>query len=1167
MTPYESETTPLAFQNEPSSIPLSLWVEQIQGISRVSNINMLFALVYLSRLIQQYPSLPVCSLNIHRLFLVSVMTASKFLDDVTFKNKDWAVVGRRVFTLHQLQAMEIEFLRFLHFSLYVSTADVAYFLESTLIQQRMAIALVSSEACNVSISTVPHIKGEDDMLSENLRLRTSSNANDEMDISRRKKNSNPLFALTVKIKNENQQLIVYHDDEVESVCEEFCSTHRLPSSAKTALVEQVLATKETFDQKELKENRSVNSMKMNRTRRTGKSTESFATFFDEKRKPERHVNLQATINRLCADNERRVAVQKATRIDPPTNCTFQPNVLKRKGKLSGKFEVRKKHTDGSFGDRLTEEGKKMKARKESRKKEHEAMLLAQEPPRSIVILSTADIQASANKLSAPLRERPTETKLPPEYSFKPKISQPRSKSKQMGQEESDVMKRLMDDAVDRQKRKQEKEKEAMKEHSFHPKPSSSKPRSISPLTLCRTVLRKEKAKEEEGEADNDSDELEVYDAIQGYNGMDYTEIDVVERLMLDAEMKRRKAEYLKMKEFDQATNSPRRQFTGEKATMSLLRQHGDTMEKTLGDDTVPDEALDMTEIEEATIRRKRVLSAKEVMEMTERLHSEREEREKRQIEVEDEAQKKRNEESRKAGHLNKKTEQIVLEKRKERLRVVFDIVVSGMKDIDFEAVDEEPEQEKEEEKLENEENEKQDDTPSEPCTPTQTARNEGLFFTPANTTPRTATIVTKTPTHFESYSPPHSPSTERMGRTQHSTQMDSEQNEGEDEREDGVEGEAEQTRRDESELLNLNLDNLHSLFAVFPPSASLLPHSPSHPSSSLAPSPPFALSPPIWDSLFVLLADPSFAPSPDTSPTRSVSMEWFVSHALAVWAKGRKREWLSCLFDVLEPVQSHAAKDEVREAEKKGTARDELDRTAWMREGKTDTLRTRMGQKGDFEIGTDYASSEPEFEFHPEVSGRTVRLAEKKRREMEEELWECGGMGESEREGGKEGVDVHTRLARWSVVSDERKRKLAERTHALVMADCPFSPVWMTRGNKTHRPTIRVEGDGKRGREEMGGRGEKGKGGEGGSGRKGETTRKVSFATSGQTPRQATTFSDFGKGREGGRKEKKAGDSSLHRLEFREGDEWREGEGTQRALREMELESVLTRIGEQEELL
>ncbi|KAK2957296.1 hypothetical protein BLNAU_7674 [Blattamonas nauphoetae] len=904
MTPYESETTPLAFQNEPSSIPLSLWVEQIQGISRVSNINMLFALVYLSRLIQQYPSLPVCSLNIHRLFLVSVMTASKFLDDVTFKNKDWAVVGRRVFTLHQLQAMEIEFLRFLHFSLYVSTADVAYFLESTLIQQRMAIALVSSEACNVSISTVPHI--------------------------------------------------------------------------------------------------------------------NFLT-----------ISLAPRVNQC----------------------------------------IRTSH------------------------------------------------------------------KLPPKSSSKPKISQPRSKSKQMGQEESDVMKRLMDDAVDRQKRKQDKEKEAMKEHSFQPKPSSSKPRSISPLTLCRTVLRKEKAKEEEGEADNDSDELEVYDAIQGYIGMDYTEIDVVERLMLDAEMKRRKAEYLKMKEFDQATNSPRRQFTGEKATMSLLRQHGDTMEKTLGDDTVPDEALDMTEIEEATIRRKRVLSAKEVMEMTEGLHSEREEREKRQIEVEDEAQKKRNEENRKAGHLNKKTEQIVLEKRKERLRVVFDIVVSGMKDIDFEADDEELEQEKEEEKLENEENEKQDSAPSEPCTPTQTARNEGLFFTPANTTPRTATIVTKTPTHFESYSPPHSPSTERMGRTRHSTQLDSEQNEDEDEREDGVEGEAEQTRRDESELLNLNLDNLHSLFAVFPPSASLLPHSPSHPSSSLAPSPPFALSPPIWDSLFVLLADPSFAPSPDTSPTRSVSMEWFVSHALAVWAKGRKREWLSCLFDVLEPVQSHAAKDEAREAEKKGTTRDELDRTAWMREGKTDTLRTRMGQKGDFEIGTDYASSEPEFEFHPEVSGRTVRLAEKKRREMEEELWECGGMGESEREGGKEGVDVHTRLARWSVVSDERKRKLAERTHALVMADCPFSPVWMTRGNKTHRPTIRVEGDGKRGREEMGGRGEKGKGGEGGSGRKGETTRKVSFPTSGQTPRQATTFSDLGKGREGGRKEKKAGDSSLHRLEFREGDD------------------------------
>ncbi|KAK2957544.1 hypothetical protein BLNAU_7443 [Blattamonas nauphoetae] len=46
---------------------------------------------------------------------------------------------------------------------------------------------------------------------------------------------------------------VYHDDKVESVCEDFCSTHRLPPTAKTALVEQVLETKETFNQKELRE--------------------------------------------------------------------------------------------------------------------------------------------------------------------------------------------------------------------------------------------------------------------------------------------------------------------------------------------------------------------------------------------------------------------------------------------------------------------------------------------------------------------------------------------------------------------------------------------------------------------------------------------------------------------------------------------------------------------------------------------------------------------------------------------------------------------------------------------------------------------------------------------------------------------------------------------------
>ncbi|KAK2954562.1 hypothetical protein BLNAU_10413 [Blattamonas nauphoetae] len=129
----------------------------------------------------RYPSHHICSLNFHSLFLVNVMTTSKLLDDRTFKNKDQTVVGRREFTVHQPQAMSLEFLR------------------------------------STEIS------------------------------------SNPLFALTLKIRIVNQKFVVYHDDEVESVCEDFCSTHRLPPTAKTALVEQVLVTKETFNQKELRE--------------------------------------------------------------------------------------------------------------------------------------------------------------------------------------------------------------------------------------------------------------------------------------------------------------------------------------------------------------------------------------------------------------------------------------------------------------------------------------------------------------------------------------------------------------------------------------------------------------------------------------------------------------------------------------------------------------------------------------------------------------------------------------------------------------------------------------------------------------------------------------------------------------------------------------------------
>jgi hypothetical protein len=102
MRPYVLVAEKSSLENPVITLDLALWVSGIQQISRINDINLICSLIYLKRLVLQKPHLPFCWLNVHRLFLVSCMIASKFLDDVTYKNKDWALISGHYFCLAEV---------------------------------------------------------------------------------------------------------------------------------------------------------------------------------------------------------------------------------------------------------------------------------------------------------------------------------------------------------------------------------------------------------------------------------------------------------------------------------------------------------------------------------------------------------------------------------------------------------------------------------------------------------------------------------------------------------------------------------------------------------------------------------------------------------------------------------------------------------------------------------------------------------------------------------------------------------------------------------------------------------------------------------------------------------------------------------------------------------
>ena len=104
----------------------------ISGVVKRTPVNaftLAVAMIYIGRFKAHLSPASVGSHDTrHRLFMVSLMLASKFLNDQSLTNKAWAKASG-LFSLSEISMMEMDFLTVLRFDLFVDRASVNYFLE------------------------------------------------------------------------------------------------------------------------------------------------------------------------------------------------------------------------------------------------------------------------------------------------------------------------------------------------------------------------------------------------------------------------------------------------------------------------------------------------------------------------------------------------------------------------------------------------------------------------------------------------------------------------------------------------------------------------------------------------------------------------------------------------------------------------------------------------------------------------------------------------------------------------------------------------------------------------------------------------------------------------------------------------------------------------------
>nr|XP_043626602.1 cyclin-U2-1-like [Erigeron canadensis] len=106
--------------NETPDMTIQSYLERIFRYTRAGPSVYVVAYVYIDRFCRSLPEFRITAHNVHRLLITTIMVASKYVEDMNYRNSYFARVGG--ITTKEMNTLELEFLFLMNFKMHVNVS-------------------------------------------------------------------------------------------------------------------------------------------------------------------------------------------------------------------------------------------------------------------------------------------------------------------------------------------------------------------------------------------------------------------------------------------------------------------------------------------------------------------------------------------------------------------------------------------------------------------------------------------------------------------------------------------------------------------------------------------------------------------------------------------------------------------------------------------------------------------------------------------------------------------------------------------------------------------------------------------------------------------------------------------------------------------------------------
>ncbi|CAL5401257.1 unnamed protein product [Camellia sinensis] len=106
--------------NETPDLTIQSYLERIFRYTRAGPSVYVVAYVYIDRFCEAHPEFRINACNVHRLLITTIMLASKYVEDMNYRNSYFARVGG--LTTNEMNQLELDFLFLIGFKLHVNVS-------------------------------------------------------------------------------------------------------------------------------------------------------------------------------------------------------------------------------------------------------------------------------------------------------------------------------------------------------------------------------------------------------------------------------------------------------------------------------------------------------------------------------------------------------------------------------------------------------------------------------------------------------------------------------------------------------------------------------------------------------------------------------------------------------------------------------------------------------------------------------------------------------------------------------------------------------------------------------------------------------------------------------------------------------------------------------------